>query len=111
VFEYRFTERVLKEISGLPEGLKGKIYKYLEMLEVKGYALTWPFTDRIEGYKNLWELRPSFGNNEFRLIFFWKGNTAYFVHSFVEKGQKKKNHREYDTADKLKKMLEQKINH
>ena len=75
-------------------------------MDEKGYALTSPFVDKIESYKNLWELRPHHHNIEFRMIFFWNKNTAYFVHSFIEKGQKKKNRREYKTAEQIKQALE-----
>jgi len=105
-FEYDLTEKVLKEIQNQPAGLKGKIKKYLDLLKGKGPALIWPFVDKIESYKNLWELRPSYGNIEFRMIFFWKQRKALFVRAFTEKGKKKKNQREYRTANNIKKVLE-----
>jgi len=86
--------------------LRVKLKKYLEQLQERGPALLKPFVDKIEGYKNLFELRPHFGNLEYRMFFFWKGNTAYFIHTFIEKGQKKKNQREYKIADEIKKKIE-----
>lgn len=82
------------------------IYDQRRRLYAKGRSLIWPFVDKIMGYKNLWELRPHHHNTEYRMIFFWQKNTAYFVHTFIEKGQKKKNQREYRTAEKKKRILE-----
>ena len=105
-FCHRLIESVLEDMSRQSIELNAKIKKYLELLDEKGYSLTSPFVDKIEGYKNLWELRPHHHNLEYRMIFFWHRNTAYFIHVFIEKGQKKKNQREYRTAAQKKQILE-----
>jgi hypothetical protein len=40
------------------------------------------------------------------MIYFWKGNTALFVKTFFERGRKKDNRREYETANKIKNAVE-----
>jgi hypothetical protein len=97
---------VFEDIKKQSVGLNGKIKKLLDMLDERGYALEWPYKDKIEGFKNLFELRPKFDNVEYRMFYFWRGNTAYFIHTAIEKGQKKKNQREYRTADRNRQILE-----
>ena len=97
-----FSEQVRNYINDLPDELVKKIEAYKEILLMKGHSITLPYSDKIEGYKNLFELRPGFHNLEYRLIYFWQGNHAYFVNSFTEKGKKKENRREYAKAEKIK---------
>jgi hypothetical protein len=106
VYEHKLTEPVLEDMSRQSMGLNGKIKKYLEMLDEQGRSLEWPYKDKIEGYQNLFELRPKFDNVAYRMFYFWRGNTAFFVHTAVEKGQKRKNQREYKTAEQNKQVLE-----
>ncbi len=108
-YDYDMTNKVLEDVKNQPSGLQGKINKYLELLTEKGQALKKPFVDSIKSYKNLYELRPSHGNLEYRMIFFWKQKTAYFIHTFFEKGKKRKNQREYKTAAAIKKIAERNI--
>ncbi|MCX8093689.1 MAG: type II toxin-antitoxin system RelE/ParE family toxin [Candidatus Goldbacteria bacterium] len=108
-FNHFLTKSVFEDIKKQSIELNAKIKKYLELLDEKGHALQMPFVDKIESYKNLYELRPHHHNIEYRMIFFWRGNIAYFIHSFVEKGQKKKNQREYKIAEVRKKKLEKNI--
>jgi hypothetical protein len=106
VFNHILTESVLEDMSKQSLGLNGKIKKYLDMLDERGHSLEWPYKDKIESYKNLYELRPQFNNVAYRMFYFWKGNAAYFIHTAIEKGQKKKNQREYKMADQNKQILE-----
>jgi hypothetical protein len=104
-FIFEMTVKVSETIEKLPRGLQNKINAYLDLLQDKGHALLFPYVDKVEGYKNLWELRPHFHNMEFRMIYFWKERTAYFVHAFEERGKKAKNQREYRTADSIKTVI------
>ena len=104
-YDHILTETVLEDMGKQSVELNAKIKKYLEILDERGHLLAGPFVDKIESYKNLWELRPHHHNIEYRMIFFWQRSTAYFIHTFVEKGQKKKNQREYKTADRKKQVL------
>lgn len=104
-FKHVLSKEVLKTIDEInEEGLKKKVRQYLDLLDENGYKLPSQYMDKIEGYKNLFELRPHFHNIEFRMIFYWQENTAFFVLTFYERGSKKKNQRDYDTANMIKKM-------
>jgi hypothetical protein len=107
MYDYKLTQRVLEDLKNTPPGIHAKTYVYLDVLKIKGPMTGLPYKDKIEGYKNLFELRPSFHNIEFRVVFYWQGNVAKCIHTFYEKGKKKKNQREYATADRLRKTLTQ----
>lgn len=105
-FKHVMTKAVLRDIDGIhEEGLKRKIKTYRDLLDEYGYNLPSQYMDKIEGYNGLFELRPHFHNIEFRMVFYWQGNTAVIVHTFYERGSKKKNHREYETAQAIRKAL------
>jgi hypothetical protein len=105
-FTHEMTDKVLKEIDNINEtGLKKKIKMYLELLDVNGFNLPSQYMDKIEGYKGLFELRPHFHNIEFRMVFFWQSNTAMIIHAFYERGNTRKNQREYDTAETIRKQI------
>lgn len=105
-FTHKMAGRVVKIVEEIKEeGLQNKIDNYLELLDMYGFNLPSQYLDKIEGYKGLFELRPHFHNIEFRMIFFWQGNTAMIIHAFYERGSKKKNQREYDTADRIRNNL------
>lgn len=104
-FKHVLSQEVLKAVDEIEEeGLIKKIKAYCDLLDEHGYNIPSQYMDKIEGYRNLFELRPHFHNIEFRMLFFWQDNTAYFVHSFYERGSKKKNRNEYDTAERIKKV-------
>lgn len=100
-----FTQLVRQQVDSLPDGLIEKIEAYKDILKMKGHHISLPYADKIEGYKNLFELRPGFHNMEYRMIYFWQGNHAQFVNSFVEKGKKKENRREYVKAEQIKNAI------
>ena len=102
---YDLTEMVQEVLDKQTDGLKAKTKSYLEALEIKGHNLSLPYSDKIEGYKNLFELRPHFHNTELRMIYFWQGNHAWFVNVFIEKGKKKENRREYEKANTIKSIM------
>jgi hypothetical protein len=105
-FEHKMTDKVLRDIDSINEaGLKKKIKIYLELLDMNGFNLPSQYMDKIEGYKGLFELRPHFHNIEFRMAFFWQNNTAIIIHTFYERGNTRKNQREYETANKIRKIL------
>jgi hypothetical protein len=106
-FTHIETVEVLEAIEKIQEeGLRKKIKIYQGLLDERGFNLPSQYMDKIEGYKNLFELRPHFHNIEFRMIFYWKGKEARFIHAFYERGNKKTNQREYKTADNIKKATE-----
>ncbi len=106
-FSYVMTQDVEKSIEDIEaEGLKKKTKKYLVLLEEKGYNLPSQYMDKIEGYRGLFELKPHFGNIEFRLLFYWKGSEAQIIHWLYERGNTKKNRREYETAERIRNSIE-----
>lgn len=102
---YSDTVAVERTIGEQSEGLKAKIRTYRQILVMKGHSIAFPYADKIEGYNNLFELRPHFHNIEFRMIWFWQGNHAQFVHTFIKKGKKKENRREYQKASDIKNII------
>ena len=105
-FNHVMTDKVLKKIEEIEEiGLKKKIKIYLALLDMKGFTMPSQYMDKIEGYKNLFELRPHFHNIEFRMLFFWQGNTAKIIHTFYERGKTKQNQNEYATADRIRNAI------
>lgn len=106
-FTHIETEEVLDAIEKInEEGLKNKIKIYQCLLDEPGFNLPSQYLDKIEGYKDLFELRPHFHNIEFRMIFYWKEREARFIHYFYERGDKKSNQREYKTAENIRKAIE-----
>jgi len=73
-------------IMGRTEKEQGKIRYYIELLEKRGPSLREPYSKKISS--SLYELRPSFGNTEMRILYFWDGNLAWIVSGFVKKDQK-----------------------
>jgi len=99
---YEVTEPVQQLIDKQSDGLKSKIIFFLDMLKMKGHGIRLHYSDKIEGYDNLFELRPSFGNIAFRMIYFWTGNKAWFINAFFERGKTKENRREYEKAHQIR---------
>lgn len=65
-----------------------KIYKLIERLEMEG-RLVFPHARKLEGYRNLWELRSNSQQGAVRIFYFyWEHNTIIFISGFVKKSQK-----------------------
>jgi len=56
---------------------------------MQGHNIRLPYSHKIEGYTNLYELRPGYKNLEYRLFYFWHSNHAQIVHSCFEAGKKR----------------------
>jgi len=89
------ADRTKKEIA--------KIMFCLELLKIKGPALTEPFSKIIED--KIYELRVSFAGNAFRLFYYWDRTDAVFVHAIVKKDMKLKRS-DIEIAVKRMKELE-----
>ncbi|MBI5198045.1 MAG: type II toxin-antitoxin system RelE/ParE family toxin [Nitrospirae bacterium] len=72
-------------LDGLPEKPRGKIEKWLKLLEEKGPDLPRPYADLLQG--KIRELRVSFGKYECRLYFI-HGKTIVITNGFLKKTQK-----------------------
>lgn len=74
-----------------------KVYKLLERLEAKE-KLLYPHARKLEGYKNLWELRIKSQQGAIRVFYaYWEKNTIMLISGFVKKSQKTPK-RELDKA-------------
>jgi hypothetical protein len=56
---------------------RAKCAKYLQMLETQGLSLPGQYLEKVRG--DLWALRPEYGGNEYRLIFFFDSKTQTFI--------------------------------
>ena len=70
----------------LPEKLRGKIEKWIELLEEKGPDLPRPYADVLRG--KIRELRVSFSHYECRLLYFIHGEMIVVTNGFLKKAQK-----------------------
>jgi len=82
---------VLDFIQSLPPEQRAKIEKEIDLLELHGIYLPYPYTRKIRGdrYKDLWELRISFSASQFRIIYFlYMKNIFVLIHTFCKRKQK-----------------------
>ena len=82
---------VLDFIQSLPPKQRAKIEKEIDLLELHGIYLPYPYTRKIRGdrYKDLWELRIRFCASQFRIIYFlYMKDIFVLVHAFLKKKQK-----------------------
>jgi hypothetical protein len=70
-------------LDELPEKLRGKVAKWIELLEEKGPDLPRPYADVLRG--KIRELRVSFGHSECRLLYFIHGNRIVITNGFLKK--------------------------
>ncbi len=75
-----FVADFIKERS---EKEQGKVKYYLDLLEARGPMLRQPYAEKVS--RDIYELKPSFGNTEIRLFYFWDGGTAWFVNGIIKK--------------------------
>lgn len=67
---------------------RAKCIEYIEQLEEKGLALPANYQTKLQGEKDLWELRPEWGGVEYRLFFTRADGTFIFVHAIKKKSEK-----------------------
>jgi len=82
---------VLNYIQFLQPKQRAKIEKEIDLLELHGIYLPYPYTRKIKGnkYKGLWELRIISGRSKFRIIYFlYMKNILVLVHAFCKKQKK-----------------------
>jgi len=68
---------VAKFLRGLSAQAHGKCVKYIAMLQEHGRLLPAQYLEKVRG--ELWALRPEFGGNEYRIIFFHDDVSKKFV--------------------------------
>lgn len=76
-------------IESLPVKAQAKCLKYVDLLEQKGLTLPANYLKKISGTENLWELRPEYGGNEYRFLFFEVNEEkVVIVHAIIKKDKK-----------------------
>jgi phage-related protein len=82
---------LLNFIQSLFPKQKAKVEKEIDLLELYGIYLPYPYTRKIRGdrYKDLRELRISSGKSQFRVIYFlYMKDIFVLIHAFCKKEQK-----------------------
>ncbi len=74
------TQEFLDELT--PK-VRGKVAKWLELLEREGPRLPRPYADVVRG--KIRELRVSFGGLHHRCLYFFHGKRIVITHGFVKK--------------------------
>lgn len=89
---------VARFLKDLPLQARAKCSKYIAMLEEHGLSLPRQYLEKVRG--DLWALRPEYGGNEYRIIFFHDEDQAAFivVHAIL-KNTRRIDRNDIDTAD------------
>lgn len=89
---------VAKFLKGLPVNARAKCSKYISMLEEHGFSLPGQYLEKVRG--DLWALRPEYGGNEYRIIFFRDDSAGAFVvvHAVLKNTRRLENN-DIETAD------------
>lgn len=77
----KHVERFLRELD---VRARAKCLRYISMLEEYGFSLHSNYLEKVRG--DLWALRPEYGGNEYRIIFFSddKSGTFVLVHAILK---------------------------
>jgi phage-related protein len=70
-------------LAELSPRVRGKVAKWLELLEQEGPDLPRPYADMIRG--KIRELRVSFAGSHHRLLYYFHGKRIIVTHGFVKK--------------------------
>ena len=70
-------------MDGLAPNVRGKVAKWLALLEQQGPNLPRPYADAVRG--KIRELRVSFGGMHHRFLYFFHGKRIVVTHGFVKK--------------------------
>ena len=80
------TELVREFLRALPKEARVKCGEYMQRLEWRGFPLATSHLKKLSG--DIWELRPEYGGNEYRLYFGVRNGQAIYVHAVVKKQQR-----------------------
>jgi phage-related protein len=73
-------------LDGLPPKAAAKCLAYVALLAERGFSLPRNYSAKVHG--DIWELRPEYGNVEYRLLYAWiAGRFFVIAHAFVKKGR------------------------
>ena len=70
-------------LYGLAPKVRGKIFRWLALLEREGPSLPRPYADVLRG--KIRELRIGFGGLHYRLLYFFHGKRVVVTNGFVKK--------------------------
>ena len=89
---------VARFLLDLDKRARSKCAKYIEMLEEHGLFLPSQYLEKVRG--DLWALRPEYGSNEYRIIFFFEDDSGAFivVHAIL-KNTRRIEENDISTAD------------
>lgn len=76
-------------IKNLAKPIQYKVLRTIDLLEKNGNLLRMPHSKKIT--EKLYELR-SRGEQEIRLLYCYKGNSAFILHGFIKKSNKTPSH-------------------
>lgn len=80
-------EIVTDFLSALPNSERTKVRNLLRLLSEYGPRLFYPYSKKLTGYKNLYELRTS-GKNTIRLLYSFKADVIIVLNAFLKKSNK-----------------------
>ena len=90
-------------LSGLPDKARAKCIVLIELLKQFGPELRRPHADYLRN--GIYELRTHVGHVQYRMLYFYTGQTAVVSHGFI-KAKAQVPPREIDAAVRRKEMLE-----
>jgi len=97
IFQVEFYKKqngkapVLEFLNALPDKLRAKAFRDIELLEICGNNLKEPHTKALKGKNNkgLYELRIKFSSDTVRIFYFMYIDNKYILlHGFVKKAMK-----------------------
>lgn len=72
-------------LDGLPPKAAAKCLTYIDLLAERGFSLPRNYIAKVQG--DIWELRPEYGNIEYRFLYAWIEDYSLIAHAFVKKGR------------------------
>ena len=105
MWEVQYDERVEKWLEGLPEDIKAKILRIIDILVKYGpFNVREPYVKHVSGQSKLFEIRAK-GKEEIARVFYFtiSDKRIVILHGFIKKTNKTPK-REIETA--LKRMRE-----
>lgn len=98
---------VIDFLESLSAKEQAKILREIDLLEEFGFSLGMPYIRKMEGTKELWELRIKQSSNNYRVFFFhYVDGVFVLLHGIVKKTEKTPK-RHIDVAlDRMKKYKE-----
>lgn len=109
-FAVEISEEAAGFILSLPVKMQAKIQRTIALLKEFGYFLPEPHSEKIKGFKDLYELRVKLGSNICRLFYFHWKERIYIVTSGYIKKSKKTDKNQIEKALKLMKQIKEEKN-